>query len=62
MRKEERQSAATKESNPDVKGVKEEEKYEMSAYLVEKIIKNFKSHRGATDFDSAFIDAVVNGI
>jgi hypothetical protein len=24
---------------------------EMSAYLVEKIIKKYKSHRGATDFD-----------
>jgi hypothetical protein len=33
----------------------------MSAcYLVEKIIKKYKSHRGATDFDSAYIDAVVN--
>jgi hypothetical protein len=33
---------------------------EMSAYLVEKIIKMYKSHRGATDFDSAYIDAIVN--
>ena len=32
----------------------------MSAYLVEKIIKRYKSHRGATDFDSAYIDAIVN--
>jgi hypothetical protein len=32
----------------------------MSAYLVEKIIKTYKSHRGATDFDSAYIDAIVN--
>jgi hypothetical protein len=62
MRKKERKLAATKESNPDVKGVKEEEekKHEMSACLVEKIIKKFKSHRGATDFDSAYIDAIVN--
>ena len=36
------------------------EKLEMSAYLVEKIIKKYKLHRGATDFDSAYIDAVVN--
>ena len=35
-------------------------KLEMSAYLVEKIIKKYKSHRGATDFDLAYIDAVVN--
>jgi hypothetical protein len=25
----------------------------MSVYLVEKIIKKYKSHRGATDYDSA---------
>ena len=37
-----------------------DEKLEMSAYLVEKIIKRYKSHRGATDFDSAYIDAIVN--
>ena len=36
------------------------EKIEMSAYLVEKIIKKYKSHRGATDFDSAYIGAVVS--
>jgi hypothetical protein len=63
MRKEERKLAATKESNPDVKGVKEEEeekKYEMSAHLVEKIIKKFKSHRGAINFDLAYIDAIDN--
>jgi hypothetical protein len=35
-------------------------KLEMSAYLVEKIIKTYKSHRGATDFDSAYIGAIVN--
>ena len=36
------------------------EKMEMSAYLVEKIIKTYKSHRGATDFDSAYIRAIVS--
>jgi hypothetical protein len=36
-----------------------DERLEMSAYLVEKIIKRYKSHRGATDFDSAYIDAIV---
>jgi hypothetical protein len=39
---------------------RESDATEMSAYLVEKIIKKYKSHRGATDFDSAYIDAVVN--
>jgi hypothetical protein len=32
----------------------------MSAYLVEKIIKKYKSHRGATGFDLAYINAIVN--
>jgi DNA-binding transcriptional regulator YhcF (GntR family) len=41
-------------------GSNDDEKLEMSAYLVEKIIKRYKSHRGATDFDSAYIDAIVN--
>jgi hypothetical protein len=35
-------------------------KLEMSAYLVEKIIKTHKSHRGAADFDSAYIRTIVN--
>jgi hypothetical protein len=36
-------------------------KLEMSAVpFVEKILKKFKSHRGATYFDSAYIDAIVN--
>jgi hypothetical protein len=35
-------------------------KLELSVYLVEKVIKKFKSQRGATDFDSAYIDAIVN--
>jgi hypothetical protein len=38
------------------------EKLEMTAYLVEKIIKKYKSHRGATDFDLVYIDAIVNGM
>ena len=41
-------------------GESKNEKHEMSAYLVEKIIKTYKSHRGATDFDSAYIKAIVN--
>jgi hypothetical protein len=54
LSREKRESEATAESN--------DEKLEMSAYLVEKIIKKYKSHRGATDFNSAYIDAVVNDI
>jgi hypothetical protein len=52
LSREKRESEVTAESN--------DEKLEMSAYLVEKIIKKYKSHRGATDFDSAYIDAVVS--
>eukprot|EP00978_Attheya_sp_CCMP212_P015290 scaffold39415_cov52-Attheya_sp.AAC.1 len=52
LSKEKRESAGEAESS--------NEKLEMSAYLVEKIIKTYKSHRGATDFDSAYIGAIVN--
>jgi hypothetical protein len=50
--KEKRELAGAAENKND--------KHEMSAYLVEKIIKLYKSHRGATDFDSAYINAIVN--
>ena len=36
------------------------EKLEMAAYPIEKIIKMYKSHRGATGFDSAYIRLIVN--
>ncbi len=52
------ESGAAGESND--KNKKPHVKLEMSAYLVEKMIKTYKSHRGATDFDSAYIDAIVN--
>ena len=52
LSKEKSKSGATGESK--------NEKHEMSAYLVEKIIKTCKWHRGATDFDSAYIKAIVN--
>ena len=32
----------------------------MSAYLIEKIIKQYKTHRSAADFDSGFVNKVVN--
>ena len=47
--KEKSESGATGESKV---------KLEMSAYLVEKL--SYKSHRGATDFDSAYIRTIVN--
>jgi hypothetical protein len=51
--KEKRELGGAAESN--------DEKIEMSAYPVEKIIKMYKWHRGATNnFDSAYIDAIVN--
>jgi hypothetical protein len=32
----------------------------MSAYIVKKIIKKYNSHRGAMDFNLAYIDGIVN--
>ncbi len=32
----------------------------MSAYLIEKIVKQYKIHRSAADFDSEFVDKVVD--
>jgi hypothetical protein len=61
LSKENIKSEAILECNEDVKEKENfKEKLEMSAYLVEKIIKKYKSHRGATYFDSAYINAIVN--
>ena len=35
--------------------VKEENKPHMTAYLIEKIVKQYKSHRSASNFDTGFI-------
>ena len=53
--KEKRKLGGAAESNDD--------KLETLAYLVEKIIKRYnKSHRGATNSDSEYMDAIVNGM
>ncbi len=45
-----------------MEGENKDNELEMSACLVEKVIKKHKSHRGAADFDSACIDAIVNDV
>jgi hypothetical protein len=32
----------------------------MTAYLIEKIVKQYKSHRSAADFDEGFINGIVD--
>jgi hypothetical protein len=32
----------------------------MTAYLIEKIVKQYKSHRSASDFDAGFINKIVD--
>ena len=34
----------------------------MLAYLIEKIVKQYKTHRSAADFDSGFVDKVVDAM
>jgi hypothetical protein len=41
-------------------GESNDEKLDMPGYLVEEIIKKYKSHRGAMVFESAYIDAILN--
>ena len=40
-------------------GVDDEKKPHMTAYLIEKIVKQYKSHRSASDFDAGFINRIV---
>ncbi len=40
--------------------VKKETKPHMTAYLIEKIVKQYKSHRSAADFNAGFINGVVD--
>jgi hypothetical protein len=35
-------------------------KTHMMAYLLEKIVEQYKSHRSAVDFDSGFINIIVD--
>jgi hypothetical protein len=34
----------------------------MTAYLIEKIVKQYKSHRSDADFDAGFINGIVEKI
>jgi hypothetical protein len=34
----------------------------MSAYLIEKIVKQYKNHQSAADFDSGFVDKVIDAM
>jgi hypothetical protein len=34
----------------------------MSVYLIEKIIKQYKTHRSAADFDTGFVNNIVKGM
>jgi hypothetical protein len=43
-------------NNSDDNGKQEETKPQMTAYLIEKIVKQYKSHRSAADFDAGFIN------
>jgi hypothetical protein len=39
---------------------KKEKKPHMMAYRIEKIVKQYKSHRSAVDFDAGFINQIVD--
>jgi hypothetical protein len=41
-------------------GGKERRNPLMTAYLIEKIVKLFKTHRSAADFDCGFVAGIVN--
>ena len=43
-------------------GVQEENKPHMTAYLVEKIVKQYKSHQGASDFNTGFITRTIEAM
>ena len=43
-------------------GVDEENKPHMTAYLIEKIVKQYKSHRSASDFDTGFINRTIEAM
>jgi hypothetical protein len=40
--------------------VDDEKKPRMTAFFIEKIVKQYKSHRSAADFDAGFINRIVN--
>ena len=42
-----------------LESVDDDKKPHMTAYLIEKIVKQYKSHRSAADFDAGFINKIV---
>ena len=55
-------SILDKEEMGSSEGVEDadEKKPHMTAYLIEKIVKQYKSHRSASDFDAGFINKIVD--
>jgi hypothetical protein len=53
-------SILDKEEMGSLEGVDDEKKPHMTAYLIEKIIKQYKSHLSASDFDAGFINKIVD--
>jgi hypothetical protein len=49
-------------NNSDDNGKQEETKPQMTAYLIEKIVKQYKSHMSAADFDARFINGIVDSM
>jgi hypothetical protein len=47
-------------NNSDDNRKQEESKPQMTAYLLEKIVKQYKSHRSAADFNAGFINGIVD--
>jgi hypothetical protein len=43
-------------------GVDDANKPHMTAYLIEKIVKQYKSHRSASDFDTGFINRIIEAM
>jgi hypothetical protein len=49
-----------KEMGSSAERVDDDKKPHMTAYLIEKIVKPYKSHRSAADFDAGFINRIVD--
>jgi pyruvate carboxylase len=48
------------EKKDEKKGVGQKRNPLMTAYLIEKIVKLYKTHRSAADFDCGFVSRIVN--
>jgi hypothetical protein len=49
-------------NNSDDNGKREETKRLMKAYLIKKVVKQYKSHRSAADFNAGFINGIFDGM